>query len=275
MKESLIHLQDVCFEYEENIPVLKSVSFDIYKGDYTVILGHNGSGKSTIAKLLMGLLEANSGTINIDGLDMTEENLYDIRTKLGIVFQNPDNQFTGATVRDDIAFGLENMSVPQEQMDDIILEYAKKVNMEKFLDHEPGLLSGGQKQRVAIAGCLAMHPDILILDEATSMLDPIGKREINDFVGELNNNHDMTIISISHDIEEAVYASRIILLDQGKVIGVGKPSEILMNEKLMEQLKLGVPFAYQLSKRLKDIGISPTIYIDELEAELCQLKLKI
>ncbi len=274
MEDSIIQIEQLCFEYEENVPVIQDVSFTIEKGSYTIILGHNGSGKSTIAKLLMGLLEASSGKIIIDNLEMNEKNLYDIRSKIGIVFQNPDNQFIGATVRDDIAFGLEILCVPQVELDGIIIEIAKMVDMIDFLDHEPGNLSGGQKQRVAIAGCLAMNPEIMIFDEATSMLDPKGKAEINALIKDLNNDANKTVVSISHDIEEAVYADRIILLDHGKVVRTGKPSEILSDEKLMNQLELDVPFAYKLSKKLEKYGVKACIEKKELEQQLWQLNLK-
>ena len=167
-----VDINNLSFEYEEGTKTIDHISFSVPKGSYTVVLGHNGSGKSTIAKLIIGLLEPKTGDITVDGIHLDEEHLYDVREKVGIVFQNPDNQFIGSTVRDDIAFGLENLCVPTEDMEDIIQTYAKKVNMTEFLDHEPTKLSGGQKQRVAIAGILAMHPSIIILDEATSMLDP-------------------------------------------------------------------------------------------------------
>ena len=197
---SLIEVKNLDFSYNETKKVIKNISFDIKKGDYVTIIGHNGSGKSTLARLLIGLLEAKGGSINIDGLELNEENVYKIREKIGIVFQNPDNQFIGSTVRDDIAFGLENHMVPQGDMDDIINKYAKEVGLEEFLDKEPTALSGGQKQRVAIAGVLAMNPDIIIFDEATSMLDPRGKKDIKDIMRKLHGDGSFTIISITHDI---------------------------------------------------------------------------
>ena len=175
--EEIIKVENLCFEYEPGLQTINNISFQIHKGEYVAILGHNGSGKSTIAKLLIGLLEKKSGEIYIDDYQLNLENLYKIREKVGIVFQNPDNQFIGATVRDDIAFGLENICVPREHMDELINRYSKVVRMENFLDHEPTKLSGGQKQRVAIAGILAMSPSIIILDEATKM-DKLKKRDI-------------------------------------------------------------------------------------------------
>lgn len=274
--DKIIEVKDLLFEYEEGIKTIDHISFQIEKGTYTTILGHNGSGKSTIAKLLMGLLERQSGDIIVGGIPLTEEHLNEVRSQIGIVFQNPDNQFIGATVRDDIAFGLENMCVDPSQMDDIINEYAKKVNMLEFLDHEPTKLSGGQKQRVAIAGILAMSPSIIILDEATSMLDPKGKKEINALVHQLNKDKNITILSITHDIEEAALSDYVILLSDGKVIDQGKPDEVLMKQKQLEELSLDVPFAYKISHGLKKQGIQINEYINQekLVKELCQLHLK-
>lgn len=271
-----IIVQNLCFEYEENIPTIQNISFEIEEGEYVAILGHNGSGKSTIAKLLIGLLEKKSGDIMIEGISLNEETLYDVRSHIGIVFQNPDNQFIGSTVRDDIAFGLENKCVPQNQMDAIIDKYAKEVNMYAFLDHEPSKLSGGQKQRVAIAGILAMQPDILILDESTSMLDPKGKNEINALVSKIRQEKRMTVLSITHDIEEATKADRIVLLNQGKIEAIGTPNEILCDIDRLRKLGLEPPFAYQLSVLLKKQGVNMPLTIDEKELVkvLCQLHLK-
>jgi energy-coupling factor transport system ATP-binding protein len=216
--ETMIDIKDLSFEYEEGAKTIDHISFKVPKGSYTTILGHNGSGKSTIAKLIIGLLVAKSGTIKVGDLVLSLDTLDDVRRLVGIVFQNPDNQFIGSTVRDDIAFGLENLCVPHDQMEDMIHEYAKKVNMLDFLDHEPTKLSGGQKQRVAIAGILAMHPSIMILDEATSMLDPRGRLEINELVRELNKEEGMTILSITHDIEEAAKSDNVVLLNDGHIV---------------------------------------------------------
>lgn len=274
--EKIIEIKNLSFEYEEGAQTISDISFSIQKGSYTTILGHNGSGKSTIAKLLMGLLEKKSGDIVVGQILLTEETLNEVRAQIGIVFQNPDNQFIGATVRDDIAFGLENTCVAPNKMDDIIHEYAQKVNMLDFLDHEPTKLSGGQKQRVAIAGILAMSPSIIILDEATSMLDPKGKKEINALVHQLNKDKEMTILSITHDIEEAAMSDYVILLSDGHIIDTGTPEEVLMKQEQIESLSLDIPFAYKISKGLQKRGIQVHDYIDKekLVKELCQLHLK-
>ena len=271
-----VDINNLSFEYEEGAKTIDQISFSVPKGSYTVVLGHNGSGKSTIAKLIIGLLEPKTGDITVDGIHLDEEHLYDVREKVGIVFQNPDNQFIGSTVRDDIAFGLENLCVPTEDMEDIIQTYAKKVNMTEFLDHEPTKLSGGQKQRVAIAGILAMHPSIIILDEATSMLDPRGKIEINNLVHELNQTQNMTILSITHDIEEAALSDHVILLDNGHIIDEGTPEKVITKKEELERIGLDVPYAYKISKKLHDSGypIKPIINKEKLVKELCQLNLK-
>lgn len=275
--EDIIKVENLCFEYEPGLKTIHNISFQIKKGEYVAILGHNGSGKSTIAKLLIGLLEKKSGNIIIDHKELNLENLYKIREKIGIVFQNPDNQFIGATVKDDIAFGLENICVPREKMDELIERYAKRVRMDQFLDHEPTKLSGGQKQRVAIAGILAMSPSIIILDESTSMLDPRGRKEINELIRELKEDKEMTIISITHDIEEAKNADRILLLNKGEIVGDDQPETILMNEKLLQDLHLDTPFALKISCKLEEQGIqiNETLNVEELEKQLCQLYAKI
>lgn len=273
--DKIIEIKDLSFAYEEGLKTIDHISFDINKGDYVAILGHNGSGKSTIAKLLIGLLEKKSGSIKVNGYELNLENLYKVRESIGIVFQNPDNQFIGATVRDDIAFGLENTCVPQALMDGIINTYATKVGMGDFLDHEPTKLSGGQKQRVAIAGILAMAPAIIILDEATSMLDPMGRREINSLVKELNQEKDITIISITHDIEEAKNADQVIMLSGGKVVAQGKPEDILSDEANLIKYELDIPFALKVANGLEKYAIKTSKSLSEevLIKELCQLHL--
>ncbi len=271
--ENIIEVKNLTFCYEEDVKTIDNISFSIKKGSYTTILGHNGSGKSTIAKLLMGLLEKNSGEIYIGGIELTEENLAKVRDQIGIVFQNPDNQFIGSTVRDDIAFGLENNCVDPKLMDGIIEEYAAKVDMLDFLDHEPTKLSGGQKQRVAIAGILAMSPSIIILDEATSMLDPKGRMEINALVHQLNKDKNMTILSITHDIEEATLSDYVLLMSDGHIIDYGTPEEVLKKQQEIEDIALDVPFAYKISTGLQNKGIDIDTYInkEKLVKQLCQL----
>lgn len=271
-----IKVKDLSYSYDGENFAVKNVSFNINKGTYTTIIGHNGSGKSTIAKLLIGLLEKNSGSIIVEDLELNMQNIYKIRNKVGIVFQNPDNQFIGSTVRDDIAFGLENHCVPQEQMDAIIDEFAKKVNMTDFLDSEPTHLSGGQKQRVAIAGVLAMHPDIIIFDESTSMLDPQGKDEIKKFIYQLHQDKQLTIISITHDIEEVSISDDVIVMNDGQVVMHGKPQDILINDKQLVEIKLDVPFSVKLSLALanKGIKIDKQLSLEKVVDEICQLNLK-
>lgn len=272
--ENIIEIKDISFSYNDECLVLENFSLNIKKGKYSVIIGHNGSGKSTLAKLIIGLLEAESGSIFIDGLELNEKNLSLIREKVGIVFQNPDNQFIGSTVEDDIAFGLENHCVPHEDMKKIILDYAEKVNMTKFLEKEPSQLSGGQKQRVAIAGVLAMKPQILILDEATSMLDPKGKREIKELIKKMRDViPGLTIISITHDIDEAISSDEVIVMNKGKVFKVGSPQEIFENEKELLDISLDLPFAYKLYHELnkQNIKISKHLDTEGMVNELCPL----
>lgn len=269
---SIIHVKDLNYSYEQGNPVIKNVSFDIEEGSYTTIIGHNGSGKSTIAKLLLGLLEKESGTIEIDGLPLTMENLDKIRNKIGIVFQNPDNQFIGSTVRDDIAFGLENHCVDQPLMDGIIDEYAHKVGMTEFLNSEPTKLSGGQKQRVAIASVLAMNLRIIVFDEATSMLDPTGKREINRLISQIHKEDKLTVISITHDIEEVSQSDNVLVVDHGTIALQGKPKDIFRDEKLMVKMQLDIPFVYKLRNALaaKGIKISDSLDMGKVAEEVCQ-----
>ena len=250
-----IEIKNLTFSYDGTNNVLKDVSLDIHKGDYISIIGHNGSGKSTLAKLIVGLMKADAGDIIIEDEALTEENVYDMREKLAIVFQNPDNQFIGSTVRDDIAFGLENRRVDPSEMNDIIENYAKRVRMEDYLNHEPTKLSGGQKQRVAIAGVLSMHPSVLILDEATSMLDPKGRKEVNELVHELHEAQKMTILSITHDIEEVTLSDYVVVMNQGEVFMEGKPEDILVNIDALQEIGLDIPFDVKFYLKMKEKGI--------------------
>ena len=269
----IIDVKNLNFSYDENSETINNVSFSVEKGTYTTIIGQNGSGKSTIAKLITGLLEKKSGSIVIDGLDLTLENLNAIRSKIGIVFQNPDNQFIGSTVRDDIAFGLENHQVPQKDMDEIIDANAMRVKMTKYLDHEPTRLSGGQKQRVAIAGVLAMKPEILIFDEATAMLDPQGKDEIKKVIMDLHRETGLTIVSITHDIDEVAASDAVIALNEGSVVMTGTPDQIFAQEKTLQKIQLDIPFSMKLEKKLAEKGLKLERYItmEGLLEELCRL----
>ena len=239
---SLIEIKDVSYSYNMENKAVDGVSFDIEAGSYTTVIGHNGSGKSTLAKLIAVLLELKEGEIIINGLKVNEENIYEIRKDLGIVFQNPDNQFIGSTVRDDIAFGLENKQVESADMEGIIREYAEKVGLTEYLDYEPQNLSGGQKQRVAIAGILAMKPDIIIFDEATSMLDPKGKKEIKKLMYDLAGDDTITIISITHDIEEVLQSDDCIVLNKGRLFMHDKPQKVFADAEKLRKIDLDVPF---------------------------------
>lgn len=239
----MIKFQNVSFRYNTNEDkALNDVSFQIDDHEWVSILGHNGSGKSTIAKLLVGLIEPKAGAIFYDDKQLNEENVDEIRKRVGIVFQNPDNQFVGYNVRYDIAFGLENHQVPREEMLKLIAEYTEKVGMQNELEREPQTLSGGQKQRVAIAGILALNCDIIILDEATSMLDPEGTEEIIKLIVELKEKYHKTIICITHDLALASKSDRAIILKAGKIIGEGKPEELFMNRELLQSSNLDMPF---------------------------------
>ena len=271
-----IHVENLTFSYDKEKNAVENVSFSIKEGSYTTIIGHNGSGKSTIAKLLIGLLEKDHGNIFVDGEELTYESLFHIRNKVGIVFQNPNNQFIGATVADDIAFGLENHQVPTEKMQSIIEEYAKKVKMSRYLQSEPTRLSGGQKQRVAIAGVLAMQPSIIIFDESTSMLDPQGKAEINELIQQIHKDSKITMVSITHDIEEVSKSDHVIVMDKGHVVMEGKPEEILVKEKELLNLHLDIPFALKFVNALKEeqVELSPCITMERVVEELWQSALK-
>ncbi|MDN6195495.1 MAG: energy-coupling factor ABC transporter ATP-binding protein [Atopostipes suicloacalis] len=251
---SLISLKDVSFRYSslnENL-ALDNVSLTIERGEWITIIGANGSGKSTLVKTLNGLNMPVNGKVMIDDLELSEENIWEIRQKVGIVFQNPDNQFVGSTVADDVAFGLENMGMPRDEMIKRIDESLIQVSMENYKDIEPSRLSGGQKQRVAIAGILALKPEIIIFDEATSMLDPKGRFEVLKVLKEVKEKNNLTVISITHDINEAAEADQIIVMEKGKIKYQDKPKEIFkLGEKLVP-LGLTVPFIEELMKKLQE-----------------------
>ena len=277
MSKSLAEIRNISFQYEAKTnKALDNVSFNVQEGEWLAIVGHNGSGKSTLAKLLIGLYFANEGTIMVNDMIMSEDTVWDIRRHIGMVFQNPDNQFVGTTVQDDVAFGLENAGIEREDMIYRVQDALKKVRMDDFLDQEPHHLSGGQKQRVAIAGVLALRPSIIILDEATSMLDPLGRSEVLDVIRELKEDKQLTVISITHDLEEAARADRMIVLNQGKIFAEGSPKEIFKLEEELVKLGLDIPFSIKLSKSLRDNGIQVSDQITEegLVNELCKSYLK-
>ena len=251
---SLIEVKNLYFRYNSTDRAVNGVDLDIEKGEFVCILGHNGSGKSTLAKLLVGLLEARKGSIKIDGIELKEESVDEIRKKIGIVFQNPDNQFVGITVKDDIAFGLENRKVPKQEMEELIEKYSTMVRMNEFLDRNPEDLSGGEKQRVAIAGILAINPEIIIFDEATAMLDPKGVSEVMEVVNSLKSKK--TIISITHNLNEAIMADKVIVMNEGKVVLSGKPSEVFENIEILKNSKLDILDSMKLLEKVDNSNIN-------------------
>ncbi|AIF42077.1 energy-coupling factor transporter ATPase [Virgibacillus halodenitrificans] len=259
MSRKLIEFRDVSFRYGEEQPwVLRNCSFQIYEGEWVAIIGHNGSGKSTIAKLINGLLFPQKGEILIDGQQVNEETIWDIRKEVGMVFQNPDNQFVGTTVQDDVAFGMENRGTPREEMVTRIEETLSAVGMEDYRFTEPHRLSGGQKQRVAIASVLAISPKVLILDEATAMLDPKGRTEIMRTVSNVQNKEALSLITITHDLQEVVQADRVIVMNKGEIWDRATPREIFSKKDSLREIGLDVPFVAILADELKETGINLT-----------------
>lgn len=256
----ILALNHVTFAYpsEDDTPrnAVEDVSFSIAEGEWIAIVGHNGSGKSTIAKLMNGLLYPQQGDVRFMRNVLNDDNLWDVRSQMGMVFQNPDNQFVGATVQDDVAFALENNGVPHKEMVLRVQEALAQVKMQDFLDHEPHHLSGGQKQRVAIAGALALRPKLLILDEATSMLDPQGRMEVLQTVQQLRAETGLTVISITHDLEEAILADRLLFMNGGKKFATGTPNEIFALGDELIKLGLDLPFAMKLSRLLEVEGVA-------------------
>ncbi len=271
----IIEVEHLTYAYESSSGnALTDVSFSVEEGSYVALIGHNGSGKSTLAKLLSGLLGGYGGKITLFGTELTPKSLYSLRSRMGLVFQNPDNQFVGATVKDDIAFGLENRQVPHDQMEPIIQKYSKEVGMEQFLDSAPENLSGGQKQRVAIAGVLAMRPELILYDEATSMLDPVGKKDILDITFKLRQeNPKLTVLSITHDVEEAAKADSVLVLNEGKLVLAGTPQEVFSHREQLQSIHLDCPFFQSLVYALGAKGIVVPSSVDtaeKLEEWLCQ-----
>ena len=267
--KSIIDVKNLSFRYKESQEYydVKDITFHVKRGEWLSIVGHNGSGKSTTVRLIDGLLEAESGEIVIDGQRLTEENVWNIRRQIGMVFQNPDNQFVGATVEDDVAFGLENQGLSRQEMKKRVEEALDLVGMLDFKKREPARLSGGQKQRVAIAGVVALRPAILILDEATSMLDPEGRRELIETVKGIRKDYDMTVISITHDLEEVAMSDRVLIMKKGEIESTSSPRELFSRNDL-DQIGLDDPFSNQLKHSLSQNGCDlPENYLTESELE--------
>ena len=267
--KSIIDVKNLSFRYKESQEYydVKDITFHVKRGEWLSIVGHNGSGKSTTVRLIDGLLEAESGEIVIDGQRLTEENVWNIRRQIGMVFQNPDNQFVGATVEDDVAFGLENQGLSRQEMKKRVEEALALVGMLDFKKREPARLSGGQKQRVAIAGVVALRPAILILDEATSMLDPEGRRELIDTVKGIRKDYDMTVISITHDLEEVAMSDHVLVMKKGEIESTSSPRDLFSRNDL-DQIGLDDPFANQLKHSLSQNGYDlPENYLTESELE--------
>jgi energy-coupling factor transport system ATP-binding protein len=246
----IIEIKDLNFQYTKKDVAIKNVSLSIEKGEFVCILGHNGSGKSTLAKLIVGLLAAKSGEIYVNGVLINEKTIDEVRHNVGIVFQNPDNQFVGVTVKDDIAFGLENRQIEREEMFNRIEKYAQLTNMSDFLEYNPENLSGGEKQRVAIAGVLACHPEVIIFDEATSMLDPRGVREVTAMINQLKGYK--TIISITHNLQEALYADRVIVMNDGEIVLNDTPTNVFKQKEILINSNLDILTSMKLIKKIKE-----------------------
>ncbi|MBI0092115.1 energy-coupling factor transporter ATPase [Lactobacillus sp. M0403] len=280
-KDNIIKIKNISFTYpESDSPAIDQLSFEIPRGSWTSIIGHNGSGKSTIVRLINGLLVPNENEdsfIEVDGTKLTDDSVWDIRNKVGVVFQNPDNQFVGATVADDVAFGLENRGVPRSEMVKIVPEAIKAVGMTDYTHTEPANLSGGQKQRVAIAGIIAIRPKVIILDEATSMLDPEGRDRILKTVHQMQDDYNLTVIAITHDIDEASLADNVIVMDDGHLITQGTPKDVFAQAKLLKEIGLDIPFYMQVKQALleDEFPIPEQVNSEkELIKYLCQLNSK-
>ena len=284
MGKEMVQAQGLVYEYKKYdeegqetdvTRAVDGVSIQIEKGDFVAILGHNGSGKSTLAKHMNAILTPTGGTMWVDGNDTRDEDrLWEIRQSAGMVFQNPDNQIIGTIVEEDVGFGPENMGVPTKEIWERVEESLKAVNMLKYRHHSPNKLSGGQKQRVAIAGVVAMHPKCIVLDEPTAMLDPNGRREVLRAVRALNHVEEITVILITHYMEEVIYADKVIVMDQGQVVMEGTPREIFSQVERLKSYRLDVPQATMLAYELKKAGVDLPDGIltrEELVEALCQL----
>ena len=267
--ENIIEVRNLKYKYDsesENY-TLNDVSFQVKKGEWLSIVGHNGSGKSTTVRLIDGLLEAESGDIIISGDKLTAENVWEKRRQIGMVFQNPDNQFVGATVEDDVAFGLENQGLDYDLMVERVHQALELVGMQDFKEREPARLSGGQKQRVAVAGVVALRPDIIILDEATSMLDPEGRLDLIQTVKKIKDSNQLTVISITHDLDEIALSDRVLVMKKGQVESTATPRELFSREDL-EELGLDQPFVNQVKTALRQSGLPlPDSYLTEKELQ--------
>lgn len=269
MTENIISVDHLTYQYDENqAPALTDVSFTVHAGEWLAIVGHNGSGKSTLAKSLDGLLPFTQGSVTVGGITLTPETVWQVREQIGMIFQNPDNQFVGATVEDDVAFGLENRQISRDEMVPRVQAVLAQVGMTSFAQREPSSLSGGQKQRVALAGIVAIAPKILILDEATSMLDPQGRIEMLAIVRQLRQQQNLTVISITHDIDEAASADRVLVIDDGRLVDEAVPSQIFERGTQLVEMGLDLPFTEKLKAALRQRGITPpTTYQTAAEME--------
>ena len=283
MSEDMIKFQNVTYKYtsiEDDKEVeryaVKGINLEVKKGEFLVVLGHNGSGKSTIAKHINALVQPSSGTVMVDGLDTSkEENLWDIRSKAGMVFQNPDNQLVATIVEEDVAFGPENLGIEPKEIRKRVDDSLERVGMSEYKRHAPHLLSGGQKQRVAIAGVLAMKPECIVFDEPTAMLDPSGRKDVMNSIIDLNKNYGITIILITHYMDEAAMGDRIVVVDDGKIIMQGTPKKVFSQVETMKKIGLDVPQVTELAYELRKEGIninSEILNIDEMVDALCQLR---
>lgn len=273
--DNIIEIKNVSFKYDdETSDVLHKVSLNVKKGEFLCVLGHNGCGKSTLAKLINGLILPVEGTVLVSGMDTkNEDDIIKIRSKAGMVFQNPDNQMVATVVEEDVAFGPENLGVEQSELRSRVDNALKEVNMYEFKDSAPHRLSGGQKQRIAIAGIIAMEPEIIIMDESTSMLDPKGRREVLDTVHRLNKEKGITVVFITHFMEETVDADRIVVMGDGVIKMEGTPEEIFKREAEINALTLEVPPVTKIAQQLNDKGVSVSrsvLTFEEILEELCQ-----
>jgi len=276
MQDIIIRLEDVVFEYAgSERPAVDHVNLNVKRGEFLAVLGRNGSGKSTLARLLNALVMPTSGRIVVDGIEATEENPYDVREVCGMVFQNPDNQIVATVVEEDCAFGLENRGVPAEEIRRRVDTALEEVGMKDRALSSPSMLSGGQKQRIAIAGVLAMRPKIIVFDESTAMLDPVGRRDVFSLAQRINREEGITVIWITHFMEEAVQADRVVVMDNGRAELEGTPREVFANVDDVMHFGLDVPEMMKLSKKLRAEGVNiplDVLNVDEMAVELCRLK---